>query len=76
MKRRLSVAISLIGKPQIILLDEPSTGLDPCNRRHLWDIILHYKGKCGILLTTHSVSLFFFCLYIYICLYIFLDGRS
>lgn len=39
MKRRLSVAISLVSEPKIIYLDEPSTGLDPENRRQLWDIL-------------------------------------
>lgn len=39
MKRRLSVAISLVSDPKIIFLDEPSTGLDPENRRQLWDIL-------------------------------------
>ena len=39
MKRRLSVAISLVGEPQIIFLDEPTTGLDPENRRQLWEIL-------------------------------------
>jgi len=39
MKRRLSVAISLVSDPKIIYLDEPSTGLDPENRRQLWDIL-------------------------------------
>jgi ABC-type multidrug transport system ATPase subunit len=39
MKRRLSVSISLVGDPKIIFLDEPSTGLDPENRRQLWDIL-------------------------------------
>lgn len=39
MKRRLSVAISLVGEPKIVFLDEPSTGLDPENRRQLWDIL-------------------------------------
>lgn len=36
MKRRLSIAISLVGDPQIVFLDEPSTGLDPDNRRQVW----------------------------------------
>lgn len=36
MKRRLSIAISLVGDPKIVFLDEPSTGLDPENRRQLW----------------------------------------
>jgi len=39
MKRRLSVAISLVGEPTIIFLDEPTTGLDPENRRQLWEIL-------------------------------------
>lgn len=56
MKRRLSVAISLVGEPLIIFLDEPSTGLDPENRRQLWDILGELKGKRSILLTTHSVT--------------------
>ena len=42
MKRRLSVAISLVGNPVIVFLDEPTTGLDPENRRSLWSII----SKC------------------------------
>lgn len=40
MKRRLSVAIAFVGNPQIVLLDEPTTGLDPENRRQLWDILV------------------------------------
>jgi len=39
MKRRLSVAIALVGNPQLVFLDEPTTGLDPENRRQLWDIL-------------------------------------
>lgn len=40
MKRRLSIAIAMVGEPDVIFLDEPSTGLDPENRRQLWDIII------------------------------------
>lgn len=39
MKRRLSVAIALLGDPSIVYLDEPTTGMDPISRRHVWDII-------------------------------------
>ena len=56
MKRRLSVAISLVSDPKIIYLDEPSTGLDPENRRQLWDILSAQKGKRAIILTTHSME--------------------
>ena len=56
MKRRVSVAISLVSDPKIIYLDEPSTGLDPENRRQLWDILAKLKGKKAIVLTTHSME--------------------
>lgn len=39
MKRRLSVAIALLGDPKIVFLDEPTTGMDPISRRYVWDII-------------------------------------
>eukprot|EP01052_Picozoa_sp_SAG31_P019457 SAG31_NODE_1418_length_8439_cov_20.075540_4_plen_324_part_00 len=58
MKRRLSVAISLIGSPSVVFMDEPSTGLDPASRKQLWRTVHAAKaaGKCGILLTTHSMQ--------------------
>jgi len=56
MKRRLSVANSLIGNPRIVYLDEPSTGLDPASRRQLWDVISRAKGGKSIVLTTHSME--------------------
>jgi len=56
MKRRVSVAISLVADPKIIYLDEPSTGLDPENRRQLWDILAKLKGKKAMMLTTHSME--------------------
>lgn len=40
MRRRLSLAISLIGNPRVVFLDEPSSGLDPSHRRQMWDILL------------------------------------
>ncbi len=39
MKRRLSVACALLGDPHIVFLDEPTTGMDPISKRHVWDII-------------------------------------
>ena len=56
MKRRLSVAISLIGAPLVAYLDEPSTGLDPSSRRLLWDVIKKAKKQTAIVLTTHSME--------------------
>ncbi|KAG9143528.1 hypothetical protein Leryth_015949, partial [Lithospermum erythrorhizon] len=56
MKRRLSVAISLIGNPKIIYMDEPSTGLDPASRNMLWGVIKQAKKDRAIILTTHSME--------------------
>ncbi|RLN46846.1 hypothetical protein BBO99_00008704 [Phytophthora kernoviae] len=58
-KRKLSVAIALIGSPPIIFLDEPSTGMDPVSRRFMWDVIadISTRGKeSTIVLTTHSME--------------------
>lgn len=56
MKRRLSLGISLVGNPSIVFLDEPTTGLDPENKRQIWDILSNCKeGKCMIL-TTHLME--------------------
>ncbi|CAD7702023.1 unnamed protein product [Ostreobium quekettii] len=56
MKRRLSVAISLIGSPKIVYLDEPSTGLDPASRRSLWEVVKKAKVGKSTILTTHSME--------------------
>jgi ABC-type multidrug transport system ATPase subunit len=56
MKRRLSIAIALVGDPKVVFLDEPTTGLDPENRRNLWDILVQSKGKRAVILTTHSME--------------------
>ncbi|CAI5466645.1 unnamed protein product [Closterium sp. Yama58-4] len=56
MKRRLSVAIALIGDPKIVFLDEPTTGMDPVSRRHVWDIMERAKRGRAIVLTTHSME--------------------
>ncbi|XP_057526866.1 ABC transporter A family member 7-like [Amaranthus tricolor] len=56
MKRRLSVAISLIGDPKVVYMDEPSTGLDPASRNNLWNIVKQAKQDRAIILTTHSME--------------------
>ncbi|KAJ1691633.1 hypothetical protein LUZ63_015788 [Rhynchospora breviuscula] len=56
MKRHLSVAIALIGDPRLVFLDEPTTGMDPITRRHVWDIIEDAKRGRAIVLTTHSME--------------------
>lgn len=56
MKRRLSVAISGVGNPKIIILDEPTTGMDPINRRNAWKLIQQMKEGRVVLLTTHSME--------------------
>jgi len=58
-KRKLSVAIAMVGEPSIVFLDEPSTGMDPVARRFMWDVISDIatkREKCSIILTTHSME--------------------
>lgn len=56
MKRKLCVAIALIGDPEVVLLDEPSAGLDPVSRRNLWSVILRTMSHRAVILTTHSMD--------------------
>ncbi|XP_072983429.1 ABC transporter A family member 7-like [Typha latifolia] len=56
MKRRLSIAISLIGDPRVVYMDEPSTGLDPATRKLMWQIVERAKQNRAIILTTHSME--------------------
>ena len=57
-RRRLSIAISLVSDPRVVFLDEPTTGLDPETRRHLWDILkeCNKENNRAIVLTTHSME--------------------
>ncbi|KAF9914359.1 hypothetical protein BX616_008450 [Lobosporangium transversale] len=55
-KRRLSIAIALVGNPGIVFLDEPTTGLDISVRRLIWDIVFNAKQGRTIILTTHSME--------------------
>ena len=56
-KRKLSTAIALVGNPSIVLLDEPTTGMDPATRRYLWDVLtgIVQEGR-SIVLTSHSME--------------------
>lgn len=57
MKRRLVLARALINNPQVIFLDEPTTGLDPDARQEFWKLVTHLKQQgCGVLLTTHYMD--------------------
>lgn len=58
-KRKLSVAIATIGNPPIILLDEPSAGMDPEARRFMWSVVARISQrdkKSAVILTTHSME--------------------
>ena len=56
-KQRLAVACALVGNPDLLFLDEPTTGLDPQSRRQLWDIIREARGQGStVLLTTHYMD--------------------
>ena len=55
-KKRLSIALAFIGDPPLILLDEPTIGMDIFSRNEFWRLIQLYKHKKGILLTTHYME--------------------
>lgn len=56
MKRKLSLAIALIGKPEVLMLDEPTSGMDPESRREMWDLLLSLRGERTIMITTHFME--------------------
>lgn len=55
-QRRLSIAMALISDPQVLILDEPTLGLDVLARRELWSLIESLHGKTTLLLTTHYLE--------------------
>ena len=55
-QRRVSIAMALIGEPEILFLDEPTLGLAVLARHELWDVIRAMKGRITIILTTHYME--------------------
>lgn len=55
-KRKLSIAMALIGEPKVLFLDEPTLGLDVLARRDLWKVIDALKGSITVILTTHYME--------------------
>lgn len=56
MRRRVSIGIAVAGSTKLVILDEPTTGLDPINRIQIWNIIKEIKQENSILLTTHLMN--------------------
>src|SRR5690606_28027810 len=57
MSRRLDLASSLLGDPRVLFLDEPTTGLDPIARDHLWNVIqTHVASGCTVLVTSQYLE--------------------
>ena len=64
MRRRLSIAMAIIGQPDILILDEPTTGLDPASRRQVWEVLEKIKDgrsvvSLGISKFLRFISIFF-----------------
>jgi ABC-2 type transport system ATP-binding protein len=56
-RQRLAIACALVGDPEILFLDEPTTGLDPQSRRQLWEVVAEFKRGGGtVVLTTHYME--------------------
>ncbi|XP_014775872.1 uncharacterized protein LOC106873159 [Octopus bimaculoides] len=56
MQRRLCVALAFAGKSSIVVLDEPTAGVDPSARRSIWDLILKYKNDRTVIMSTHHLD--------------------
>jgi ABC-2 type transport system ATP-binding protein len=56
-QRRLDLALALVGRPDVLFLDEPTTGFDPQARRDTWDVVREVAaGGCAVVLTTHYLE--------------------
>ncbi|KAG7282815.1 hypothetical protein CRUP_012204 [Coryphaenoides rupestris] len=56
MQRKLSVAIAFVGNSKVVVLDEPTAGVDPYSRRGIWDLLLKYRKDRTIILSTHYMD--------------------
>ena len=56
MARKLSVSLAFLGSPKVVILDEPTTGVDPVSRRQIWDFLLSERENRCILLSTHQME--------------------
>ncbi|XP_065208828.1 phospholipid-transporting ATPase ABCA1-like isoform X2 [Planococcus citri] len=56
MKRKLCLSIALMGKAEVLILDEPTSGMDVQSRRKLWDLLLDLRGKRTVIFTTHYME--------------------
>ncbi|XP_020919564.1 ATP-binding cassette sub-family A member 13 isoform X6 [Sus scrofa] len=56
MKRKLSVGIAFLGASRTVVLDEPTSGVDPCSRRGIWDILLKYREGRTVIFSTHHLD--------------------
>ncbi|KAK2499302.1 hypothetical protein MC885_019593, partial [Smutsia gigantea] len=56
MKRRLCIGIAFVGPSRTVVLDEPTSGVDPCSRRRIWDILLKYREGRTVIFTTHHLD--------------------
>ncbi|XP_027884349.1 ATP-binding cassette sub-family A member 1 isoform X1 [Xiphophorus couchianus] len=56
MQRKLSVAIAFVGGSKVVVLDEPTAGVDPYSRRGIWDLLLKYREDRTIILSTHYMD--------------------
>lgn len=56
MKRKLSILLSFIGNSKTIILDEPTSGVDPYSRQQIWDFLLQHREGRTIMLSTHHME--------------------
>uniref|UniRef100_A0A7M4FDT2 P-type phospholipid transporter n=1 Tax=Crocodylus porosus TaxID=8502 RepID=A0A7M4FDT2_CROPO len=56
LQRKLSVAIAFVGEAKVVVLDEPTSGVDPYSRRSIWDLLLKYRSGRTIILSTHHMD--------------------